>query len=237
MWTRVPSEWTPKGVTFEMRGHMTYGLGYPNIVGPGYVEPGTPWVDPQGRDLRNEGSHDLWNRVPQYRWIWVYGPGYPWMDPWGRLLWPDGSQAGLRYSLCHPEVTPFDLFGLYHFWVLVWTCRLNPKSIGLKHTSPKWYFFLCFWIAISVQSPAFSESKVQAQGPAIPECPGNRGWLQGIIAAVPGGSCRQNALLCQSDARYSRNFPVSGQLRDRSKAFVNCCSISPTLDKTNFPLP
>ena len=39
-----------------------------------------------------------------------------------------------------PKVTPFDLFGLYDFgvWVCyVWTRRLNPKSLGLKHTGPK----------------------------------------------------------------------------------------------------
>ena len=40
-----------------------------------------------------------------------------------------------------PKVTPFDIFGLYHLrvWVYyMWTCLLNPKSWGLKHTSPKW---------------------------------------------------------------------------------------------------
>ncbi len=49
-----------------------------------------------------------------------------------------------------------------------------PEISAQKHLNTRVQsdiFFLCFWIAISVQSPAFSESKVQAQGPAIPECP------------------------------------------------------------------
>ncbi len=64
-----------------------------------------------------------------------------------------------------PEVTPFDLFGLYHFgvWVCyVWTCHLNPKSIGLKHRSKVKKIaanFVCFWAEISVQSPAFPDPK------------------------------------------------------------------------------
>ncbi len=36
---------------------------------------------------------------------------------------------------------------------------LNPKSWGLKHTSPKSKDVVCFWAEISVQSPAFPGPK------------------------------------------------------------------------------
>ena len=42
MWTRVTPGLTREVGIFEMRGHMTFGLGHPNFVGPGYVDQGTP---------------------------------------------------------------------------------------------------------------------------------------------------------------------------------------------------
>ncbi len=47
MWIQVPPGWTPEVGTFEMRGHMTFRFVHPNFLGPGYVDLGTPWVDPQ----------------------------------------------------------------------------------------------------------------------------------------------------------------------------------------------
>ncbi len=45
-------------------------------------------------------------------------------------LWTDisGNISPKTHKICCIHVLILDL---------VWTCRLNPKSLGLKHTSPK----------------------------------------------------------------------------------------------------
>ncbi len=60
-----------------------------------------------------------------------------------------------------------------------WTLGLDPGpgNAGLW-TDISGNIFVCFWIAISVQSPTFSGSRVQAQGPTIPECHLGGRWLR-----------------------------------------------------------
>ncbi len=65
-----------------------------------------------------------------------------------------------------------------------WTRKTLDSGPILRSKNTKKYItldaadFVCFWIDISGNigpGSSISESKVQAQGPAIPECPAGRG--------------------------------------------------------------
>ncbi len=77
-------------------------------------------------------------------WAWIldpemldYGPRFP------EIPAQKHTKFGAIYiilDLCVERLRILDSSDMYHFavWVCyVWTCLLNPKSLGLKHKGPK----------------------------------------------------------------------------------------------------
>ncbi len=124
---------------------MTFRPEHSSFVGPGYMEPGThlpPLPPPPNGPLRWGPS----------KWgvTWPVDPGTPtsldpgtsWMDlpmsppsTWWVTSWTRVSPGSPPRS---PPLTSLDCTYFRYGYVNVWTCRLNPKFLGLKHTGPKW---------------------------------------------------------------------------------------------------
>ncbi len=127
------------------KSHATPHFEGPDLGGPprGYPRPGMCTQVPPGWTTEI-GTFEMRGHM-------TFGPRHPnFVGMWTQVrpIWTPvvGTFKTMGHKLdpgtpwITPGVTPFNLFGLYHFgvWVCyVWTCCLNPKALGLKHTGPK----------------------------------------------------------------------------------------------------